>query len=171
MRRLTASRAWAAVAVVAAIVAVLAVMFPGFGFGQTTSSHGGTPSEVFMQTHPDTCLNVGPNDEIALEQDFTLNEESHVLVYMTFEWGQLNASEDGHVIIRLDGGGPFDGVEAWRFSGTTTTRTSGTIMWTFDNVAAGDHRVQMFARVTRGLATPSADLNDCALTVFVIPVA
>jgi len=51
MRRLTASRAWAAVAVVAAIVAVLAVMFPGLGFGQTTSSHGGMPSEVFMQTH------------------------------------------------------------------------------------------------------------------------
>jgi hypothetical protein len=159
--------------VVAAIVAVLAVMFPGLGFGQETIfSHGGTPSEVFMQTHPDTCLTAGPEDgQIALEQDFTLSQESHVLVYITFEWGRLNVSEDGHVNIRLDGGGPFDDVEPWRFSGTTTTRTSGTIMWTFNNVAASDHVVQMFARVTRSGGTPSADLNDCAMTVFVIPVA
>jgi hypothetical protein len=169
MRRLTASRAPTAVAVVAAVVAVFAVMLPGFG--QTTSSHGGTPTEVFMQTHPDTCLAVGPNDQTAMEQDFTLSDASHVLIYFTFEWGRLSSGEDGHIIPRLDGGGPFNGVEAWRFSGTTTTRTSGTIMWTFDNVAAGDHEVQVFARVSRGLSAPSADLNDCALTVFVIPVA
>jgi hypothetical protein len=43
------------------------------------------------------------------------------------------------------------------------------IMWTFDHVAPGDYSLQTFARVTGG-QLPSADVNQCALTVFVSPV-
>ena len=173
MRRLTASKAWAAVAVVAAIVAVLAVMFPGLGFGQTTSSHGGSPSDVYTQTNPNTCLAAGPNGQTAMEQFFDLGAESHVVVYFTSEWARLNTHEVGHLSMGLDGR-PEVPSEPWRFSGTVSTHTSGTVMWTFDNVASGHHRVNVLAFVSfmQGAAgTPSADLNGCALTVFVTPVA
>jgi hypothetical protein len=173
MRRLSASRASTAVAVVAAIVAVLAVMFPGLGFGQTTSSHGGSPSDVYTQTDPNTCLAAGRNGQTAMEQFFDLAAESHVVVYFTSEWARLNIRQEGHISMGLDGRPetevPFEG---WRFSGTVSTRTSGTVMWTFDNVAPGHHRVNVFGRVSSaGDTNTSADLNACALTVFVTPVA
>ena len=179
MRRLSASRASTAVAVVAAIVAVLAVMFPGLGFGQTTSSHGGSPSDVYTQTTPDpgnSCLAAGPNGQTAMEQFFDIGAESHVVVYFTSEWARLNTHERGHISMGLDGRPETEvPVEGWRFSGTVSTHTSGTVMWTFDNVAPGHHRVNVFGRVafiqTDASDRPSADLNACALTVFVIPVA
>jgi len=173
MRRLSASRASTAVVVVAAIVAVLAVMFPGLGFGQSTFSHGGSPSDVYMQTDPNTCLNAGPNGQTAMEQFFDLGAESHVVVYFTSEWARLNTHERGHISMGLDGG-PEVPVEGWRFSGTVSSHTSGTVMWTFDNVAPGHHRVNVFARVAsiqHDAEERSADLNSCALTVFVMPVA
>jgi hypothetical protein len=172
MRRLSASRASTAVAVVAAIVAVLAVMFPGLGFGQTTSSHGGSPSDVYTQTDPGTCLNAVFNGQTAMEQFVDLAVPSHVVAYFTFEFARLTTHERGHISMSLDGG-PEVPVEGWRFSGTTSTHTSGTVMWTFDNVAPGHHRVNMFGRVAAIGDTDrsSADLNSCALTVLVSPVA
>ncbi len=176
MRRLSAFRASTAVAVVTTGVAVLAVMFPGFGFGQTTSSHGGTPSDVYMQTTPDpnnTCLNAGPNGQTAMEQFFDVGATSHVVVYFTFEWAGLNSHERGHISMSLDGG-PEVPVEGWRSSGTAGSYTSGTVMWTFHNVAPGHHRANAFGRVAsiqHDAEERSADLNACALTVFVIPVA
>ena len=173
MRGSSGSRASTAVAVVAATVAVLAVtVFPGLSFADI---QGGSPSDVFTQTLPDTCLTAGPNGETAMGQAFTLDAESNVLVYFTFAWGRLNANEEGLIMIGLDGEeGPFE----WGFPGNnTTTRTSGTVMWTFDNVSGGEHRVDAFARVdvipsgSRGGAPPVADVNGCALTVFVIPPA
>lgn len=177
MRRLSASRASTAVAVVAAIVAVLAVMFPGLGFGETTSSHGLSPTDVYTQTTPDpgnTCLAAGPNGQTAMEQFFDLGVESHVVVYFTSEWARLNIHERGHISMGLDGQ-PEVPSEGWRFSGTVSTHTSGTVMWTFDNVAPGHHRVNVFGRVafisSDGSDKPLADLNACALTVLVSPVA
>jgi len=175
MRRLTASKAWAPVAVVAAIVAVLAVMFPGIGFGQTTSSHGGSPSDVYTQTNPNTCLTAGPNGQIAMEQFFDLGAESLVVVYFTSEWARLNTHERAHISMGLDGRPETEvPVEGWRSSGTVSTHTSGTVMWTFDNVAPGHHKVNVFGRVSfigTDAGRPSADLNGCALTLFVTPVA
>jgi hypothetical protein len=176
MSRLRAPRATTAVAVVAAIVAVLAVMFPGLGFSQTTSSHGGSPSDVYTQTNSnDTCMSPSPNGTSALEQFFDVGAESHVVVYFTFEWARLNTHEVGHISMGLDGR-PETEVpsEPWRFSGTVSTQTTGTVMWTFDNVAPGHHRVNVFAYVTflgTDAGKPSADLNGCALTLFVTPVA
>ncbi|HEY3212532.1 MAG TPA: hypothetical protein VGL16_04935 [Actinomycetota bacterium] len=177
MRRLSASRASTAVAVVAATVAVLAVMFPGLGFGETTSSHGLSPTDVYTQTTPDpgnTCLAAGPNGQTAMEQFFDLGVESHVVVYFTSEWARLNTFERGHISMGLEGQ-PEVPSEGWRFSGTISSHTSGTVMWTFDNVAPGHHRVNVFGRVAfiqhDASDRPSADLNACALTVLVSPVA
>jgi hypothetical protein len=135
----------------------------------------GGPSDVFTQTNPGTCLGAGPNGQSAMEQSFTLGAESRVLVYFTFEWAGLSTREVGHLSMGLDGR-PETEVpsEPWRFSGTVSTQTSGTVMWTFDHVAAGQHRVNVFAYVSFTASmggTPSADLNGCALTVFVIPAA
>jgi len=176
MKTRHASRASTAVAVVAAIVAVLAVMIPGLGFGQVTSSHGGSPSDVYTQTNPNTCLAAGPNGQTAMEQFFDLGAESHVVVYFTSEWARLNTHERGHISMGLDGRPETEvPAEGWRSSGTLSTHTSGTVMWTFDNVAPGHHRVNVFGRVafigTDASDRPFADLNACALTVFVIPVA
>jgi hypothetical protein len=176
MRRPSASRASTAVAVVAAIVAVLAVMFPGLGFGQATSSHGGTPSDVYTQTDPNTCLGASLNGQTAMEQFFDVGVQSHVVVYFTFEWARLNIRERGHISMGLDGRPETEvPVEGWRSSGTVSSQTSGTVMWTFDNVAPGHHRVNVFGRVafigTDAPDRPFADLNSCALTVLVSPVA
>jgi len=132
------------------------------------------PSAVFTQTNPDTCLAAGPNGQTAMEQDFTLDAESRVLVYFTFEWGRLSTHKVGHLSMGLEGPETEVPSEPWRFSGTVSTQTSGTVMWTFDNVAAGPHTVHVFAYVTfmgTDASAPSADVNGCALTVFVIPAA
>jgi hypothetical protein len=178
MRRHSASGASTAVAVVAAIVAILAVTFPRVGFGGTIFSHGGSPSDVYTQTTPDpsnSCLAAGPNGQIAMEQFFDLGAESHVVVYFTFEWARLSTHERGHISMGLDGRPETEvPLEGWRFSGTVSSHTSGTVMWTFDNIAAGHHRVNVFARVgsiEHDAAARSADLNACALTVLVTPVA
>lgn len=175
MRGLPASRASTAVAVLAAIVAVLAVMFPGPGFGQTAFSHGGPPSDVYTRTHPgDICAELGFNTVTAMQQDFTLDVESNVLFYFTFELGALSAHETVNVEPGLDGIGAGNewllGGPANASTGIFGTGTSGTLMWSFDHVAPGDHDVEMFARVAGG-DNPSADMNECAFTVFVIPVA
>jgi len=109
-----------------------------------------------------------------MEQDFTLDAESRVLVYFTFEWGRLSTHKVGHLSMGLEGPETEVPSEPWRFSGTVSTQTSGTVMWTFDNVAAGPHTVHVFAYVTfmgTDAGAPSADVNGCALTVFVIPAA
>jgi hypothetical protein len=172
MRRLTASRAWASSAFVAATVAALAVMFPGLGFGQPTTSHGGPPSEVFMQNTPGVCL----TDGSPMAQELTLAEASHLLVYFTGEWSGLGVNETGFMWFRLDG---TDTNLDWQFAGHSLPETTGTVMWTFEDVAAGPHNVSAQALVRA--ANPNsdqetgregaADLDHCAFTVFVIPVA
>jgi hypothetical protein len=175
MSRLSVPRFSTAVSVVAVVVALLAVMFPGFGFGQTTFSHGGPPSDVYTQTNPDTCLSVGTEGATAMEQELTLGAESHLLVYFSFEWGALGTREEGKLSFELDG---TDATSEWSFPGNSATRTSGTVMWSFEDVPAGTHIVDVFGRVDPipsdgqppGVHT-SADVNGCALTVIATPVA
>jgi len=160
--------------VVAAIVAVLAVMFPGLGIGQTTESHGGTPSGVFMQTNPDVCAVVGLDEETAMEQQLTLASPSHLLVYFSYGWGSLGTHEEGKLAIRLDGQGP-----TLNFPGNPPGRQAGTLMFSFANVGAGSHTVDVSARVDPIPSSEhppvapktAAGVGPCALTVFVMPVA
>lgn len=174
MRRPSAPRASTAVAVVAALVAVLTVMFPGLGFGQPTSVQGGSPSAVYMQKNPDICSEVIPDGVTVMEQEITLDEPSHVLAYFSFEWNELDR-EVGEIGFALDetGGGFFGGL----FGPPPFDATSGTVMWSFENVDAGQHTVtvQSFVIPIPGRAElppshVSAFLNHCALSVFVTPV-
>lgn len=175
MRRLSASRASAAVAVVAAVVAVLAVVvFPGVGIGAITTSHGLSPSNVYTQTEPDVCLSAGADTSLAMEQaGINLVSESNVLVFFTTRWGRLNTHEEGLISMALDGAE----TEAWNTAGNPATRVTETVQWTFAGVQPGSHDLQIFARIdpipgfTQSLGNLSADLTNCALSVFVIPVA
>jgi len=179
MRRLSASRASTAVAVVAAIVAVLAVMgFPGLSFGQTTFSHGGSPSDVFMRVErfPQTCDPDGvPADSVTIMPlQVEVEVRSHLLVYFSFEWSMLGSHEVGQVNPELDGAGA-DSLS--RSTGNPTGgHIGGTLMSSFPNVDPGTHTVDVFAAVG---SVPGggahgrlfANLESCVLTVFVIPVA
>lgn len=164
-----------AVAMMAAIVAVLGVMFPGLGFGQeqTFFSHGGPP-EVYTQTHPgDLCVHVDSSgSQEVIAQQFTIQAPSNVTAYFSSKLGLVQP----HEVVSLSFG--LDGFEQpdWGFTatGSTTAKyfggvSSGIIMWTYDHVAPGTYLLQTFAGVTGG-QLPSADVNQCALTVFVSPV-
>jgi len=174
MSRLSVSRFSTAVSVVAVVVAIVAVTFPGLGFGQTNSGHGTSPSDVYTQTFDDDfCGNttLNQNGQTIMAQEFTLEAESNVVVYFMFQFGFDTPRQQGLMSFGLDGASTNKewGVAA---PGSTTAqvfsvRQSTTLMWSFDNVAPGDHSVQAFARVSTG----SAGMSGCALTVLVSPVA
>jgi hypothetical protein len=128
---------------------------------------GQGPSKVFMQTLTgDTCAHPDADGEIAMARTLTLSERSHLLVSFTFEWGGLEADEEGLLSFTVDGGSTAGSAE-WGFAGTTTTRTSGNLTWAFADVPAGKHTVAAGGRVENG--DLSADLNDCGFMVMVIP--
>jgi hypothetical protein len=180
MSRVYSPRASTAVAMLASVIAVSAVMLPGIGFGETSTFRGGSPSDVFMQTNPGFCATVDGSGGSVIQQEVTLSEESHLLVYFTFEWGTLSQTLEGLVDIPLlaSDGTVISGSQEWGFAGSSMPRTSGTVMWSFDGVLPGTYTVHGAARVD---ATPagghpvggaiSAGLNECALTVFVLPFA
>lgn len=165
-----------AVAVVAVVVAVLAVMLPGLGFGQTETvfSHGGTPTDVYTRTFDSTgcgqvALNQGGHE--IMHQNFTLQAESDIVVWFTFQLVLTDSRQEGSFQFGLDGTGTN---QTWQVAapGSTTankfgTSQSTTLMWSFDRVPPGDHEVEEFAAVSRG----SAELNGCAMTVLVAPSA
>jgi len=125
---------------------------------------GSPPREVLMKTRSGTCLSVAAQGQHALTQTLTLPRESNLLLYFAFEWGSLNPDEEGLIAPTLDGPeSPFE----WSFAGNAFSRTSGTVMWSFANVPAGTHTVGPIARLEGG--DLSAQLNECALTVFVVP--
>jgi len=181
MRRLTASRASTAVAVVAAIVALLALLgFPGLGIAETTTSHGMTPSDVFTRIEPEICAEVdtfGTNTYFGPEVNVAAT--SNLLVYFSTEWSGLETDtellllfsvndDEGNFVV----GTPFE----WGLSNNARIHDSGTVMWSFDAVQPGDYEVLFDARTDpvpgpRGGGKPTAVLENCALTVFVIPVA
>lgn len=177
MRRPSAPRASTAIAVVAAIVAVLAVMFPSLGFGQSTLSRGGSPSDVFMRSErfPETCAPIGVNVDSVKVMPLQVEVEvpSHLLAYFSFELSMLDSYETAQVNPELDG---EEAVFLWRFTGNVGGRVSGTVMSSFPNVGPGTHTVDVFAAVgpIAGRAPDGrlfANMESCVLTVFVIPVA
>jgi hypothetical protein len=170
--------------VVAAVLAVVAM--PVLGVGQVATVQGGSPSDVFMSTgqgEDPVCADFGIDGATAMPTVVDVGGLSHLLVYFTAEWGGLNTREEGLLgISLLDDGGdtvastPFE----WGVPGRDVLeRHATTVMWTFEDVSAGEnYTVLVNARVDPmppgGLPTHghlAAGLNDCALTVFVIPVA
>jgi hypothetical protein len=179
MRRPSAPRASTAVAVVVAIVAVLAVAFPGLGIGQTTSSHGGTPSDVYMQTNAGTCAEIVSLETVNLmQQSFTTDVETNIVAYFTGQFGSLEQLEEGRLFFWLNLPDTYLESPDQAIAGNVEPRTTATVMWSFENVPTGDVQIGVGARVEQHPVgalgsvnpAPSSDLKNCAFTVFVTPV-
>jgi hypothetical protein len=184
MRRPSVPRASTAVAVVAAVVAALAVMFPGLGFGQTSTSHGGTPSDVYTTTGPppgEICTYVDTFGVAPiLPTGVTVAEPSNLLVYFTSEVSGLHGDAELLLTFRVndDAGNEVAQMGEWGVSNDTRLHDTKTVMWSFDNVAPGAYEVFVDARTDpvpgppgggNTNNNPSAALEQCALTVFVNP--
>ena len=172
------------VTVVAATVAVLAVALPVLG--DTLASHGGTPTDVYTATDPDVCQKGEPDTKIGSEQlemlpmTVTVGQESHLVTYLGGMWSGFK--DDAALILWVELFNQDSGVSRLSpgFSVTNgTTHNSGTIMWTFENVNPGTYTMQglvaLFpargAFVEHGVTDfRGANIQNCALTVFVNPV-
>ena len=177
IRRPSRSRAAMAGALFGAIVTTVAVAaLPGVGIGAPTTSHGASPSDVFMKTQPapQACVEeINPDSVTAFPLEIEVAVTSHVLGYFTFEWTGLERGEDGQLNIVLDGTGSGSQYDFARTK--ARINPNGTVMWSFPNVAPGTHTMAVFAWVERigGMGDPDllAGLENCALTAFVMPVA
>ncbi len=159
-------------------VAIIAVVgLPVLGIGQTTTSsgHGGSPSDVFTKTNAGTCLDkVSLNDKNVMQRTFTTGVETNVVAYFTGQFGSLERREEGRLYFTLyfPGGNTESPDQA--IPGNLVPRTTATVMWSFVNVPAGSVQVGVQARVEQhppGEKAPKSDLKNCALTVFVMPIA
>jgi hypothetical protein len=127
---------------------------------------GNGVNNIVMQTVTgDTCVTADADGETAMEITVRLQQRAHLLVSFTFEWGSLDVGEEGLLSFGVDGGSTA-GTAEWGFAGTTSSRTSGNLMWAFADVPSGEHTVAVGARVEGG--DTSAELNDCGLTVMVL---
>lgn len=178
-RRQRAKRATAA-------VFALALVIMTFGWlawslthaGRTRPAHefeGTSPSRVSTLSNDGTCLEVGAVDGAALDQEITIEAMSHLVVSFTGGWTGLDAAETGHVSFLLVGPGGTASSNPWSFGGDRASRASGTVTWSFEGVAPGVYSIVAIAGVGSsagsGSQTPvAAELNDCALTVFVVPI-
>ena len=172
-------------ALIGAVVAVLAVVaLPGLGIGAPTTSHGLTPSDVYTTTEPEGCGDVDTfGVPPVLPTRVTVTEPANLLVYFTAEWAGLQASTELLLQFRINDdqgnfvvGTPFE----WGVSNDPRLHDSGTLMWSFDDVEPGAYDVFVDARTdpVPGPAgggntnnNPTASLGNCALTVFVNPIA
>lgn len=159
-----------------ALVALLAV--PGLGISEPSTSHSLTPSDVFTTTEPEICAETNPNGALALPTQVDVAATSNLLVYFSAEWSGLEIISELLVSLGVkDESGPVASTPfEWGLSTNPGTHESGTLMWSFDNVEPGTYTVVADTRVDRvagshGGGTPSAVLENCALTVFVSPAA
>ena len=174
-----------AAAVVGAVAAVLVIVaLPGLGIGEPTTSHGLTPSDVFTTTEPETCAEVDTfGTPPILLTEVSVAATSNLLVYFSSEWAGLEADTELLLSLRVNNdegnfvvGTPLE----WGVSNDPRLHDSGTVMWSFDDVqpgvyfVLGDARTDPVPGPAGGENThnnPTATLGNCALTVFVNPVA
>jgi hypothetical protein len=185
MRRLGAFRASTAVAIVATIGAVFAVMFPGLGVGETTTSHGLTPTDVFTSTEPEACADVDTFGEAPiLPTQVSVSTTSNLVVYFTSEWSGFNTDTELLLGFRVNDDAGNEVVSTgfeWGVSlDYARLHDSGTFMWTFDGIQPGVYSVFVDARTDpvpgppgggNTNNNPSAGMGNCAMTVFVVPAA
>jgi hypothetical protein len=145
---------------------------------RSTPAHefeGSSPSEVSTRSIAGTCVSVGQADRDALAQEITLEASSHLLVSFTAEWAGLDSGEEGRLAFEVVGPAWTERSDAWTFGGRPNASTSGSVTWSFESVAAGAYSVTAVASVgasaaSGSLTALSAALENCALTVFVVPV-
>ena len=135
---------------------------------------GGSPSNVTTRSSAGTCLNAGAVDRGALPGEIRLEARSHLFVSFTAEWAGLDAGEEGRLAWEVVGPAGTERSDAWSFEGEGNLHPSGTVTWSFEAVPPGTYSVAAVASVralgaTRSETDLSAGLENCALTVFVIP--
>jgi IPT/TIG domain len=140
---------------------------------------GVSPIEVFTNTEPEICAVVGPEGGTAMPTAVTVGAQSRLLIYFTSERSGFDIHTELLVTFEVLAGDnvvastPFE----WGNLGVALRgHTSGTVMWPFADVSPGNYTVRVGARVDPlpgplGGGTPTAVLENCALTVFVIPDA
>jgi hypothetical protein len=168
-------------AALVAMGAVLVLALPGVVAGVPRTSDGGTPSDVFSTTDPAVCAEVYPTGTATfLETGVTVDSTSHLLVSFSAERSGIKGNNELLVQIDMLTGGVFvQSTPTWGFNRTFKTHESGTVEWTFDNVAAGTYFLRGSATVDpappgpggSAESTPTPILENCALTVVVSPVA
>ncbi len=151
---------------------------------ETTTSHGVTPSDVFTSTEPEICAEVDTfGTAPILPTEVSVAATSNLLVYFSSEWSGLETDTELLLSFLVNDdarefvvGTAFE----WGLSNNPRLHDSGTVMWSFDDVQPGVYDVLGDARTDpvpgpRGGGNtnnnPSAVLENCALTVFVIPAA
>ena len=168
-----------ALAAIGAVVAGLVLGVPTLVVGAPTTSHGGTPSDVYSTTEPEICAVVNVDGVSALPTVVTVDSTSHLLVSFSSERSGIRGNNE--LLVRIDilqngtfvEGTPFD----WGFGRTFKTHESGSVGWTFDNIAAGTYTVQVGANMDPappgpgGEGHPTATVENCSLTAVVNPVA
>jgi IPT/TIG domain len=145
--------------------------------GEPPPAPGGSPSKVFTNTEPEVCAVVDADGETAMPTPLTVGEQSQLLVSFTSERSGFGTHIELLVAFEIVAGDdvvastPFE----WGNLGVPLRRghTSGTLMWSFDDVSPGDYTVRVGARVdplpgSLGEGTATAVLENCALSVFVI---
>jgi hypothetical protein len=177
MKTMPWKRGWTSAAIGVCVGVVFAVVvFPGVGMGAPTTSHGGSPSDVYMKTQPapEECVeNINPDSVTAFPLEIEVPATSHVLAYFTFEWHGLERGEAGLLNLVLDGTGSDSQYDFARTE--PRINTTGTVMWSFPNVASGTHTLEVFAWIDQvgSIGNPDllAGLENCSLTAFVMPAA
>lgn len=157
-----------------AVTMLVVVSFPVLGIGEPTTSHGGTPSDVFTAVDP-TCATPGMRQREALSTPVTVGELSNVIVSFAAEWA-LDPGVEGLLTFDLGNAetGWFTDFE-WGVPGSRMHVTQS-VSWTFGDIPSGDYNAIAYARVDPmplgpGGGRASAVLDSCALTVLVVPVA
>lgn len=168
-----------------AILLVLSTVFvltvAGVAFGVSTTSHGGTPTDVYTATDPGVCQK--GEDKIGIEQlemlpmTVTVGQESHLVTYLGGMWSGF--SPDSTLILWIEIVNENGSRLSPGFSAVPgPVHNSGTVMWTFENVDPGTYTVQGLVALfpQRGTFVPhgettftGANIQNCALTVFVNP--
>jgi len=152
--------------------------------GEPPPAPGGSPTDVLTTTEPQVCASVDTfGTAPILPTKVSVAATSNLLVYLSSEWSGLNPDTELLLSFRVNDdegnfviGTPFE----WGVSNDPRLHDSGTVMWSFDSVEPGVYEVLGDARTdpvpgpTGGGNTnnnPTAVLENCALTVFVIPAA
>jgi IPT/TIG domain len=144
---------------------------------------GGSSIEVFTSTDPGVCHGndkVGTEPVALLPTAVQVAQDSDLVVYFTSTWSAPSGSPTELLLtLQIEGGEFFETSPEWiANTGTGGSERDahgmGTVMWSFPHVATGDYTAEATAHIAGFPGTSGqsgANLQACALTVFVIPVA
>ena len=165
----------------AAVALIALIALPGVGIGETTTSHGSSPSDVYTTTEPEICAFPDTFGQAPiLPTNVTVAAASNLLVSFSSEVSGLNGDTELLLSFTVtdDAGNPVVGMGEWGVSNDPRLHDSKTVIWSFDDVAPGAYDIFVDARTDpvpgpRGGGNtnnnPAAAMEHCALTVFVIP--